>query len=245
MFSCTQRKPSKTVVSAIADTASKKQITSLQRNAIDSLQLPNSFVLDNTFQFDSLRHAEIQIVLPKCINNPNLNRLVSLYFGKRLQNFIASLDTLIQQDSSMLIAVPSGFYVDPVSVYSDSNIVSYCFIVSTDRAGNAHPFTEYYSFNYDRKANKQVKFFDYFHFTKKQDSASLKEMIANSIYKANPDVNKTFIDFDRLYDIDFNVDADSIAFNFDDYEIGSYALGIVKAKANKESLKQFVKNEYR
>jgi hypothetical protein len=155
-----------------------------------------------------------------------------------MKSYRLSIDTLIQNEPSMLQAVPSGFYVDPVSVFKDDILVSYCFIISSDHAGAAHPFTEYYSFNYDLKRKKPFTFSDYFNVHSKQDTQSFISIINRAIDRPNISVNK-------LDGIDFNIEKDSVAFNFDDYEIASYAEGIIKAKVAKQTLKQFVTNNNR
>ena len=163
---------------------------------------------------------------------------VSAYIMQRLKSYRLSLDTLIQNEPSMLQAVPSGFYVDPVSVFRDDKIISYCFIINSDHAGAAHPFTEYYSFNYDLKKNKPIAFSDYFNVHSKQDTQSFISNINRAIDRPN-------IEVDKLDGIDFNIEKDSVAFNFDDYEIASYAEGIIKAKVAKQTLKQFVTTKNR
>lgn len=134
--------------------------------------------------------------------------------------------------------MPSGFYINPVSVYKDEKIVSYCFEISSDHAGAAHPFTEYYSFNYDLKRNKQFTFSDYFNVRSSQDTQIFIRII-------NEAINRPYIEVGKIDGLDFNIEKDSIAFNFDDYEIASYAEGIIKAKVVRETLRQFVKNNNR
>jgi hypothetical protein len=216
--------------------ASNNNVSQLSFN--DILKLPIGFTLDSTITFDSARNAEIQIVIPKYEGVTLFDKQLSSYIKHRLNSYRLSLDTLIQNEPSMLNAVSSSFYVDPVSVFKDDKIVSYCFIISSDHAGAAHPFTEYYSFNYDLQKDKQFAFSDYFNVRSKQDTQSFIGVI-------NRAIDRPSIGVDKLGGIDFNIEKDGIAFNFDDYEIASYAEGIIKAKVAKQTLKQFVTNNNR
>ncbi len=49
----------------------------------------------------------------------------------------------------------------------------------------------------------------------------------------------------NLNEMDFNIEKDTISFNFDDYEIASYAEGIIQARINKSLLKKNIKSNYR
>ncbi len=204
----------------------------------DSLKLPKGFQIDSTLKFDASRNTEIQIIVPKYINSTNFNSAVSSYIAKRLTDFITSLDTLLQEDHSMLLSSPSSFIVNPVSVYKNNKVLSYCFIISSVHAGAAHPLTKYYSFNYDLSKEIKINFYDYFNIKSKHDTAFLKHII-------NKAINRSNIGIDKLYDIDFNIEPDSIAFNFDDYEIASYAEGIIKAKVAKRDIPKIIMNNYR
>ncbi len=236
-FSCQQHsKTSKEYTVSPHDTSTQSNI--IQSNLDEAIKLPKGFSLDSTIIFDSARHAEIQIVVPTYKGATSFNKQVSDYIKKRQKDYRLSLDTLIQNEPSMLQAVPSNFNVDPVSVFKDDKIVSYCFIISSDHAGAAHPFTEYYSFNYDLKKNRPFAFSDYFKVRSKQKTQSFISIINRAIDRPN-------IGVDKLDGIDFNIEKDSVAFNFDDYEIASYAEGIIKAKVAKQILKQFVTNNNR
>lgn len=236
-FSCKrQPKTSKEYTVSSRDKTPASNI--IQSNFDAAIKLPNGYTFDSTMTFDSARNAEIHIIIPRYEEAILYDKQVSAYIMQRLKSYRLSLDTLIQNEPSMLHSVPSGFYVDPVSVFKDDKIVSYCFIISSDYAGAAHPFTEYYSFNYDLKKNRPFAFSDYFNINSKQDTQSFISIINKVIDRQN-------IGVDKLDGIDFNIEKDSIAFNFDDYEIASYAEGIIKAKVAKEILKQFITNNNR
>ncbi len=170
---------------------------------MDSLRLPKGFWLDSTLKFDRTINTEIQIILPRYGNNNQFDKEISSFFQHRLHNYTFSIDTMVHNDPSMLKSVSSAFIVNPVSVYKDNKLFSYCFIISSYHAGEAHPFDEYYSFNYDLQSKKQINFFDFFDIKSKSDSSFLKKKISNSIYKEYPNIDKAFFYLDKLYDIDY------------------------------------------
>jgi hypothetical protein len=231
IFSCKQSTTSKDHAANSGDTRTANNI--IRSNFYAAIQLPDGFTLDTTISFDSARNAEIQIIIPKYKGVTLINKQVAAYMKQRLKKFRLSLDTLFLNEPSMLQAAPGGFYVEPVSVFKDDEIISYCFIINSDYPGAFHPFTEYYSFNYHLKNNKPLGFSDCFNVRSKQDTQSFMSIINRAIDRPNIEITK-------LYGIDFNIEKDSIDFNFDDYEIASYAEGIIKAKVAKQKLKQFM-----
>jgi hypothetical protein len=49
----------------------------------------------------------------------------------------------------------------------------------------------------------------------------------------------------KLYDLDFNIEKDTISFNFSDYEIACYAEGLIQAKIHKKELYNKIRTNYR
>jgi hypothetical protein len=49
----------------------------------------------------------------------------------------------------------------------------------------------------------------------------------------------------NLNGIDFNIEQDTISFNFDDYEIASYAEGIMQGRIHRQKLNDRIKTTYR
>lgn len=203
------------------------------------LFLPEDIELDSMLKFDKARNLEIIVILPesKDEKTPNYDVQLKNIIKQYQIEFTALIDTLIEEDSTILIAVPSSFYVEPAFVYKDEKIVSYCLIVSRYRAGAAHPVTGYYSFNYDLLKQKRITFSDYFNVKTSTDTL----FFINAINKA---INIVSVGTQDLHDIDFNLEKDTISFNFDDYEIASYAVGIVEGRVSKKELLKFINVEY-
>lgn len=240
IFCSCQHTPAKTVRTTLpvkSDTV-ENVFDFVDMSDIDTLQLPAGFRRDSTFFLDKGRHAVIGITVPKYKGNNNFDTLLSFYINKRLQEYTAFLDTLIKEDSSMLQTVPSTFIVCPVAVFKNKNLVSYCFLINSDHAGAVHPFTEYYSFNYDIYKKREISLFDLFNIRSRQDSGFLKSIINTAIDTDHDRIKK-------LYELDFNIESDSISFNFNDYEIGSYAEGLTRAKISKQSAYQIINDKYR
>ena len=49
----------------------------------------------------------------------------------------------------------------------------------------------------------------------------------------------------ELNNIDFNIEQDTISFNFDNYEIASYGAGIIQGRIQKHKLNEKIKTTYR
>lgn len=209
----------------------------------DSLRVPQGFKLVHIKRFDKKRNAQIDVTFPRSVVSTEYDKKITLYFRRRINRFLRSLDSAIRDNAWILNGVQSEFYVEPVSIYKNRKLISYCFIVDTDRSGWFHSITEYYSFNYDLLQKKQINFFNFFDVKSRQDSAFFVNKI-NAVIKNNKEYNG--IDgVEKMYDIDFNLEKDSINFNFDDYEIAGYAAGIIKLKVDKKNLLQKIKKEYR
>jgi hypothetical protein len=203
------------------------------------LIVPNGFNIDTFKTFDKSIGAEFEIITPKSDKFKDLNILLEKEILKYKNNLIASVNEMFKNDSSLRqTSLNSGFWVNPISIYSNDTLISYSFVISYYLASAPHPNTKYYSLNFNIKTHKQIKFSDYFSVKNSKDSAFLISTINHAI-------NKKDIGVGKVYDIDFNMENDTISFNFSDYEIACYAEGIIQGKVNKEVLKKIIKNNYR
>jgi Protein of unknown function (DUF3298) len=235
--------------------ANNKQTASVKEPAKDSTKKNRNCIIDSKtrdtiglaipadFQFDSLlkrsspRNMEIQIIYPKSLTCKIADKEMSSYFTARFKRFINRLDSLIRDDRSMLQSTQSTFNADPVSIFRNDKLLSYRFIISTDYGGFVHPFTEYYSFNFDLAKNRQIKFYEFFNIQSKEDSLYL----LNAINKA---IDCEYIYLKKLRATDFTIEEENITFNFDDYEIAGYSDGIIKAIVSKKKLSKIIANKY-
>lgn len=189
---------------------------------VPTLNLPEGFRLDTIQTNDTARNLSIFISIPVS-GIKLLDKVVFDEIEKQKDDFTRSLDEMIKEDKGILSSINSGFQAEPVSVYKDSKVTSILYIISYYHGGAAHPMTMYYSFNFDSKTQKRISFSDYFIVKNSADTAFMTDIITEAVGREGVFVS-------GLKDIDFNIEQDTISFNFDDYEIASYAEGIMQGR---------------
>jgi hypothetical protein len=97
--------------------------------------------------------------------------------------------------------------------------------------------TGYQSINFDGKTLKKISFGEYFSLNSAEDTNQMIQLITEKI-------NRDGIRLSSLQNIDFNVEMDTISFNFDTYEIAGYASGTIRAKVEKKLLQRFIQKGY-
>ncbi|PSR56887.1 hypothetical protein AHMF7605_27010 [Adhaeribacter arboris] len=214
----------------------KRDVSNDKKSAVGFSGL-TEFAVDSSSTFDKNRNTQISIEIPVS-GIQELDEQIKAEIDKQKVEFIKSIDELIKEDRDILTTVNSDFSVDLISAYNDKNLISYCFIISYYHGGAAHPMTMYNSFNFDKKEKKLISFTDYFNVKTQNDSIWFLTIINKAIDIDN--VKAT-----SLNEIDFNIEKDTISFNFDDYEIASYAEGIIQGRIKKSVLSEKIKNNYR
>ncbi|MDR6560447.1 MULTISPECIES: DUF3298 domain-containing protein [unclassified Arcicella] len=202
--------------------------------------ITRDIILDTTFIYDKLHLLTIEIILPKTKGKQlfSADKLLNTIITDKKNQFVISVDKMLKDEPLLKTAIGSEFIVSPVELYKDKHVLSYLLYIEVYRAGAPHPKSDYFSFNYDIKRKKQIKFYDYFIFQSKNESDSLLKLI-NSTFKDE------YIKADEFYDFDFNFNEKTINFNFDDYEIASYAYGMQRATIDKTKLFKYIKAEFR
>lgn len=234
-ISCGLKKPeinqTKSVIAGVSKT------TKQENEVIEKIKLPEGIKLDSIKISDEKRKLEIFILIPVS-GISKLDKVLRNELENRKDDFIESVDKRIKEDNGQMSEIGSDFYVDLVSAFKYKDIISYCFTISSYHGGAAHPMTIYYSFNYDVKREKKITFSDYFNVESRKDTIFLTDLMTRAINTENITVT-------NLKDMDFNIEKDTISFNFDDYEIASYAEGIIQARINKSILNKNIKSNYR
>jgi hypothetical protein len=234
-ISCGPNKPE--INQTKSDISGVSKTTNQENQAQEKLKLPEGIKLDSIIFSDEKRKLEIFILIPVS-GISKLDKALRIELENRKNNFIESVDKRIEEDKGQMSEIGSDFDVNLVSAYKDKDIISYCFVISFYHGGAAHPMTIYYSFNYDLKREKKITFSDYFNVESTKDTIFLTDLMTKAINTENISVT-------NLNDMDFNIEKDTISFNFDDYEIASYAEGIIQARINKSLLKKNIKSNYR
>ena len=194
------------------------------------MQVPEGFVLDTFQQFDNTKKMGIFIVMPVS-DREEINSVVKAEIEAQKNQFIAELGEVIE-------GFVSEFYLVPLSIYKDEKIISFSFVMSYYHAGAAHPVSFYQSFNFDAKTQQPIDFDNYFLVKTKADTAFFTDIITKSIHREG-------VFLDKLYNLDFNIEQDTISFNFDDYEIACYAEGLIQGRIHKKALSDKIRPNYR
>lgn len=125
-----------------------------------------------------------------------------------------------------------------MELYKDDNLISFLLDISYNHAGAAHPYSAYYTFNYDIEKHRQIDFADYFDLKNGKDKEALIQLI-------NSEFEDESIRVDKFYDFDFNVSGSTLTFNFDNYEVASYAFGLQRVTLRNSQIENFITPMYR
>ncbi len=203
---------------------------------INGVSPPTGFFFERSISSDTSKFLTIETVLPRTKMEglqAAQKELVSIIEKEKLK-FIKSIDP----DPRMKQAASgNNFTCYPIELYKNDKIISFLFEISYSHTGAAHPMSQYYTFNYDIQKKTQLSFVDYFNLKNDQDKEALVQLINSSFEDGNIRVKK-------FYDFDFNIEEEAVIFNFDNYEIASYAYGLLRAKFNKNQIHRFINPTY-
>ena len=217
----------------------KESTSGAQRLTSDSVSiyLPPDIFLERINSYDSSRFLTIELVLPKTDTKQLQHAfgLLTSIIEKEKNNFI---DTIEPDERMSEAASGNHFGVYPNELYKDDKILSFLFVISYYNAGAAHPFSMYYTFNYNIQDQRQIRFEDFFTFKSNRDKEDLIKLI-------NLGFEDESIKVDKFYDFDFNINASTVTFNFDNYEVASYAFGLQRATINRNQIENYINSIYR
>jgi hypothetical protein len=200
------------------------------------LKLPAGISLEQTNSNDSVKVLSTYIILPKTSLKELQDPFTLLYsiLEKEKLKFIETIDP----DPRMRKAASGNYFsIRPIELYKDDKIISFLFEISFAHAGAAHPRSEYYTFNYHLQKQKPLLFADYFNVETDKDKEALVQLM-------NSEFNDENIKVNSFYEFDFNITENAVTFNFDNYEITSYAMGMPRIEINKKLIRNFVMSEY-
>jgi hypothetical protein len=206
--------------------------------SIDQSNFKNDFYIDSIIIKDEKLQITYDIDIPIFKSDSIFTSIIQNKVQTHKKQFTHRVAELIAEDSTMLNSVGSFFSASPASIYEDSSITSVCYIFSTYFAGNVHGLTIYTSLNFDRKLKCLIDFENYFTLSSHLDSITMKDLI-------NKAINRPSVGINKIHKMDFSLIKDSISFNFGDYEIASYAEGIIQAHVSRQLLKPYINKVYR
>jgi len=191
--------------------------------------ISEGFALDTFIQFDPSKNLDIFIFMPVS-DMEEVNNVVKAGIESQKNEFI---ENYLGEENDFR----NYFYAVPISIYKDEKIISLLFVISYYSAGAAHPMTVYHSFNFDAKTKQQIDFNDYFLVKSKADTTFFTEIITRAI-------NQEGVFLHELYNLSFNIEKDTISFDFSTYEIASYVDGLIQGRIHKKELYDKIKTKY-
>ncbi len=201
-------------------------------------KLPSGIKLDSIKHYDKQRNTQFLLYFP-------ITNIISLDTGiknellRQKDDFIKNVDEMRKENGDDFISsLTNEFTAVPISIFKNQKLTSYLFGISFYHSGAPHPVSFYYSYNFDNDKQTKIIFKDYFKITSKADTAYYCDLITKAI-------NRDGISVGEIKNIDFNIEQDTISFNFDVYEIGSYADGIMQGRVEKKKLFNRIKTTYR
>ena len=209
---------------------------------IEDALIPEGFKVDNIEDIDKANNISYLMEIPTTdfpgfqeFLNPRISILkkeMQVRTGKRK----SKMKKALADDPAQLSRMYSfDFY--PQSIYQDSTCISMRFW-GTWYEGGPHGLPEYYTFNFDKETGSEINFEDYFQLTSAQDSQILVDLVNEGLQNPN-------LSFDEIYPIKFNIEEDSVSFNFDAYDLEAYAYGMPRAYVSKLKLGSLVNEKYR
>jgi hypothetical protein len=195
------------------------------------------FKIDTIKTEDKKHKFEVFLTIP-ISGISNLDSIVRNDILNEKNWFEEEIKERIAEDDGKMSELFSDYNCGLLSLFEDKKFISYSFTNSQYFAGAAHGMTRYISYNYELKRNKLVIFNEFFNLKSEKDSIFLMNLMTRRIALENVEVN-------TFENMDFNLTNDSISFNFDDYEIASYAEGAIQVKIGKNEIANLINKNYR
>jgi len=127
-----------------------------------------------------------------------------------------------------------------IEKYKDDKIISYLLQIDQWGSNMPHPNLSFISFNYSIESNKLISFNDYFRLDNKSDSLYLIQQIKDNL---DIDVDALLLGDESLLKYPaFNIQENSVQFNYGDYGITSYNDGCQTVKIDKKKLTKVIRN---
>lgn len=166
--------------------------------------------------------------------------MITKVMSERAEKRNLEIKEVVTDDTILLgieLSRMKSFDLYPQFVYQDPTCISMRFC-STWYEGGAHGLPEYYVINFDKQTGSEINFNDFFQLTSVQDSQLFVDLINEGLQ--NPQLSII-----EAYPVKFNIEGDSISFNFDAYELESYAFGMPRAYVTKSELGSLINEKYR
>lgn len=204
---------------------------------MDSITLANAgwYTIRPLIYLDEEVKCGVNIELPKTVSW-KVNYQIEQELLAQRDTFLQSLIELNEMNEAFIEReIHSEFRVVLSSGYESSELMSFCFNISYYAAGAPHGMHRHYSFNFDKRTETRFTFNDLLEISTTEDSLLLLDVVKSSI-------DENGVQLRKVYEFDFNIVDEFLTFNFDAYEIASYAYGTFRIPLNRrEIMKRFGK----
>jgi hypothetical protein len=192
--------------------------------------VPLDFKIDTIKINDDKRGLTVLLTIPVS-NVYSFDTLVRHAIIREKDDFVDEVEERYADDST-----DTGFDYSTLleSAYRNKNIISYNFASSQYYNGAVHGMSVYRSFTFDVNKGRLLTFEDCFALRTKKDTLSLIKLLTKR-------VNVFGASVETIKGLHFHFTKDSITFNFDDYEIASYAQGMLQAKFALKELNRYLR----
>lgn len=215
-------------------------------------QIPEGVILPEGFTVDSVVYLDEDYNISYLMEIPTLDfpafsthvdariRMIKQELNKRIEERQQEMKKKLVDEPIVLkgeLSRTYSFDCYPQSAYQDSTSISIrC--RSTWYEGGPHGLPQYLTINFDKQTGSEITFEDYFQLHSVQDSQKVVALVNEGL--RNPDLS-----ISEVYSMKFNIEGDSVSFNFDAYELESYAYGMPRACVAKADLGSLIHEKYR
>jgi hypothetical protein len=150
--------------------------------------------------------------------------------------------------SDALAAGQNVFEFRPETSQLDAAIHSTLYTLAINYTGSVHPNTFFYAQNYEYRKHKAISFGDYFLLKGAADTSALANLIDSRLSDPEEDRDSASAGSDNflplLVPAVFNLEGDSICFDYGDYALGQ-GPGVLSVCIERKALLRFINPEYR
>ncbi len=220
--------------------------------AVNTDIIPN-FKVDSISYQDTSYHLAVDITYayPKEDANGIYKSLVTSTIDSALNDFKKEIITSWKEngedeDKSDFDGLSyNTFDGKPIDCYSDDKIISTSLILGSMHGGAVHGYSGVFCINFDKRTQKAITRNDYFQFKTKADSNLIIHALDENYIELRQQLNNNnpweFYGMERL---SFNIEKDSVVFNFADNQLGQ-GISIENCKVSKQRLISLIREPYK
>ena len=199
------------------------------------MSLPKGFYFDTITINDSERRADYELYCLQC-SNPEMVRFNKAIRKELLANVKKDMLYVDPYTGNESVDPIYSYELGPFELFINEKLLSLCCIIDTYSWGGNHHNYSWYTFNYNLKTNKIIRFKDVFKLKSSKDFTDFVELTKRQQKEGN-----SFLDWKTTNDsVDFSFVKKGICIN---PEL-SWACGMQRAFITPDSLRKFMNKEW-